>query len=833
MYKISWKKSALVFLLAVALTFVFMNMTLFALRSVFAQESPAASENEAGEEVFAYIAYTDGSGNEHTGEVSQQTSVKGAGNYSVSLSLPSGGYGLKSLSVVVKDAAESYADYSIRIWSVSVMSNVITQPAKTFTYDVGSDIVGVLYDDSLVGIPAGARAFDNETYTSQLSAFTDTQVGFFRVFTSVTIEFAFVSSDQSADLAYLMYTDNAYNYPYSEGPYVTDAAMTTSPMLKNMDSDLAYITGPGDYTVALNFLNEDTSRNPSTLKFAAINIYDGQSTFIFYTIRVTALRFYYGEGEDEYYEAELTKGYTRDETTAGHDGIRSNIFSTYVDEMEDDARSWDGDTEGASPITVAGEQLSSEDAVNHITIAGGDDPYIQVVDDEGNSQTFRRVEVEFTVYEPERSENPLDVNIEYIDENADIIYYGEGDSYNTEGIIGDVLSVDKVGTYTFDLDFTGTQPGKANGLMSFSITLEDAETCFEGYCIQIVGIRVNGTSVEFSKGATYPSATASTNDIRYDIYTEMWSEEEDLPVGARSYDNSTRDSVAKTVDPALFSDVETVSVTFRFVYGEVVDLTFDFESALAAKYNAYLSFQTDNYVFREEWDNADYGLNGKYNTGEAEEYDRFEHITAWDVALDGSGLPDPERWIDLGGTFNDTEIAGNGTYTVSLELGEEGFGGAATSFLTLLVSTDIPSRLYDDGYIEFSNVTTKLDSASESFFFISTETDYVRIVIVSTYISAVGTDSINNVLPQESISITFTVDGFTSDNPDGPGTEEPGTEEPGTEEPGTEEPGTEDPGTEDPGTERGCGGAIMTANISVACIALIGCIVLLLRKRRA
>ena len=828
MYKISWKKSALVFLLAVALTFVFMNMTLFALRSVFAQESPAASENEAGEEVFAYIAYTDGSGNEHTGEVSQQTSVKGAGNYSVSLSLPSGGYGLKSLSVVVKDAAESYADYSIRIWSVSVMSNVITQPAKTFTYDVGSDIVGVLYDDSLVGIPAGARAFDNETYTSQLSAFTDTQVGFFRVFTSVTIEFAFVSSDQSADLAYLMYTDNAYNYPYSEGPYVTDAAMTTSLMLKNMDSDLAYITGPGDYTVALNFLNEDTSRNPSTLKFAAINIYDGQSTFIFYTIRVTALRFYYGEGEDEYYEAELTKGYTRDETTAGHDGIRSNIFSTYVDEMEDDARSWDGDTEGASPITVAGEQLSSEDAVNHITIAGGDDPYIQVVDDEGNSQTFRRVEVEFTVYEPERSENPLDVNIEYIDENADIIYYGEGDSYNTEGIIGDVLSVDKVGTYTFDLDFTGTQPGKANGLMSFSITLEDAETCFEGYCIQIVGIRVNGTSVEFSKGATYPSATASTNDIRYDIYTEMWSEEEDLPVGARSYDNSTRDSVAKTVDPALFSDVETVSVTFRFVYGEVVDLTFDFESALAAKYNAYLSFQTDNYVFREEWDNADYGLNGKYNTGEAEEYDRFEHITAWDVALDGSGLPDPERWIDLGGTFNDTEIAGNGTYTVSLELGEEGFGGAATSFLTLLVSTDIPSRLYDDGYIEFSNVTTKLDSASESFFFISTETDYVRIVIVSTYISAVGTDSINNVLPQESISITFTVDGFTSDNPDGPGTEEPGTEEPGTE-----EPGTEDPGTEDPGTERGCGGAIMTANISVACIALIGCIVLLLRKRRA
>ena len=828
MYKISWKKSALVFLLAVALTFVFMNMTLFALRSVFAQESPAASENEAGEEVFAYIAYTDGSGNEHTGEVSQQTSVKGAGNYSVSLSLPSGGYGLKSLSVVVKDAAESYADYSIRIWSVSVMSNVITQPAKTFTYDVGSDIVGVLYDDSLVGIPAGARAFDNETYTSQLSAFTDTQVGFFRVFTSVTIEFAFVSSDQSADLAYLMYTDNAYNYPYSEGPYVTDAAMTTSPMLKNMDSDLAYITGPGDYTVALNFLNEDTSRNPSTLKFAAINIYDGQSTFIFYTIRVTALRFYYGEGEDEYYEAELTKGYTRDETTAGHDGIRSNIFSTYVDEMEDDARSWDGDTEGASPITVAGEQLSSEDAVNHITIAGGDDPYIQVVDDEGNSQTFRRVEVEFTVYEPERSENPLDVNIEYIDENADIIYYGEGDSYNTEGIIGDVLSVDKVGTYTFDLDFTGTQPGKANGLMSFSITLEDAETCFEGYCIQIVGIRVNGTSVEFSKGATYPSATASTNDIRYDIYTEMWSEEEDLPVGARSYDNSTRDSVAKTVDPALFSDVETVSVTFRFVYGEVVDTTFDYEAALAADYNAYLSFQTDNYVFREEWDNADYGLNGKYNTGEAEEYDRFEHITAWDVALDGSGLPDPERWIDLGGTFNDTEIAGNGTYTVSLELGEEGFGGAATSFLTLLVSTDIPSRLYDDGYIEFSNVTTKLDSASESFFFISTETDYVRIVIVSTYISAVGTDSINNVLPQESISITFAVDGFTSDNPDGPGTEEPGTEEPGTE-----EPGTEDPGTEDTGTKSGCGGAIITANVSVACIALIGCIVLLLRKRRA
>lgn len=705
-----------------------------------AAERPNATSETGNPErrAVASLVYTDEKGNTFMSGEQERVTVTGAGTYTVSLSLDTLGRGLKALSVVVEDGADTFEGYNIRVWEVKVMSNEIS-PAKTFTYDSNGDIVMSLYDSALESLPEGARSYDKNIYNCNLSAFTDTEVGYFRVLNSIAVEFSFVQPDYSADIAYLMYSDNAFYYPYSEGPD-TEVA--------NMTSETAYILGPGEYTVALNFTNEETSRNPSTLKFSAVNIYDGQETFPWYTIEVKSVRF----GD---YTAELTKGYTRDEETSGHEGIRFNIFSTYVDKMEDDARSYDGDTEGASPITISDSK--------NVKIAGGDDAYVQVVDDEGEAQTFSRIEVTFVVHEPDRGEES-EVRLEYIDGSADVIYYGEGDSMNTAGITAETAVVDRIGIYTVGLDFTGTQIGKANGLMSFALILTDAEKYYAGYCIQVVGISVNGKAVDAKKGVTYPSGApdieGTTYDIRYDIYTTMWSDDK-LPVGARSYDGSTRDVTAQTVDATDFENVETISVTFRFVYGEVADDSFDFEAALEKDYNAYIALQTENYLFREEWDDPDYGLNGTYNDGSAEEYDRFSHITGWDASLDGQGLPDPERWIDYGGTFTDTAVTGSGAYTVSLKLGDMGIGEGETYFRYLLVSTDIPSQLYDNGYIEFANVSTKIDSQrAQDFFLISTETEYVRIIIISEYISAVGTQPFSYTMPTDTVAISFEIKGL-------------------------------------------------------------------------
>lgn len=802
--KISWKKNVCALLLALALAFSFMSAALF-WRPAAAEKPPATSGIDASEgQAVAYLAYIDERGNTFTSGEQESVTVTGTGTYTVSLSIDTLGRGLKSLSVVVEDGAETFEGYNIRVWNVKVMSNEIS-PAKTFTYDSNGDIVMSLYDSSFESLPEGARSYDKNVYDCNLSAFTDTEIGYFRVINSIEVEFSFVHPDYSADIAYLMYSDNAFYYPYSEGPD-TEVA--------NMTSETTYILGPGEYTVALNFTNEEISRNPSTLKFSAVNIYDGQETFPWYTIQVTSVKF----GD---YTAELTKGYTRDEETSGHAGIRSNIFSTYVDEMEDDARSYDGDTEGASPITISDSK--------NVKIAGGDDAYVQVVDDEGEAQTFSRIEVTFVVYEPERGES-ADVRLEYIDGSADIIYYGEGDSMNTAGITAETDAVDRIGTYTVGLDFTGTEIGKANGLMSFGIILKDAENYYVGYCIQIVGISVNGKAVETKKGVTYPSGSpdieGTTYDIRYDIYTTMWSDDE-LPVGARSYDGSTRDVTAQTVDTADFENVETISVTFRFVYGEVVDDSFDFEAALGKDYNAYIALQTENYLFREEWDDPDYGLNGVYNDGSAEEYDRFSHITGWDASLDGQGLSDPERWIDYGGTFTDTAITGSGAYTVSLKLGDMGIGEGETYFRYLLVSTDIPSQLYDNGYIEFSNVSTKIDSQrAQDFYLISTETEYVRIVIISEYISAVGTEPFAYTMPTETITISFEISGLTGEG----GSPEPEPEPEPTPGDSSENSGESSSGEGDSGCNgSGCKG-IVTSGTILSCVALAA-VVLATKKR--
>jgi len=87
----------------------------------------------------------------------------------------------------------------------------------------------------------------------------------------------------------------------------------------------------------------------------------------------------------------------------------------------------------------------------------------------------------------------------------------------------------------------------------------------------------------------------------------------------------------------------------------------------------------------------------------------------------------------------------------------------------LQVSTNIPSVAVksadnEAGVIEITDVKTSFDGGdNKAFGWIDTSTDYATIMVLNTYNSNVGTETIPFAIPEKSIAITFTVSGMAMD----------------------------------------------------------------------
>jgi hypothetical protein len=175
---------------------------------------------------------------------------------------------------------------------------------------------------------------------------------------------------------------------------------------------------------------------------------------------------------------------------------------------------------------------------------------------------------------------------------------------------------------------------------------------------------------------------------------------------------------------------------------------------LDGTYNAYLCLQTPKYSFRNEWSEPSYGKGVTSDDGMV----YFDQVTGWD----GSTA------VTLPGTFTDAVIAGNGTYTVSVDgLDFSKFDDFSDQdFLNLLfVSTDIPNT----GAITISNVHCIFDGADKYTFdeaYLDTESpEYMKVLCCDLWNDdlAKGQLFYYNV-PMSSIQITFDVAGFNYDN---------------------------------------------------------------------
>ena len=292
-------------------------------------------------------------------------------------------------------------------------------------------------------------------------------------------------------VAYLMYADAAWAYQYWSG----DAPEGVTPT--NVE-----ITGPGEYTVGLEFAEEAQG-----LAFAAIGINDGEMNLPGYTIELKAIRV---NGE----AIEIKKGYT-----SSDDGkvTRMNIYNEWVGEVPSDARSFDGSLSDAAPIIVDKEAFAA----------------------------VKSVEADFVLHR-------ATAYIMYADAAWANQYWGGA---APDGITAANVEIAGPGDYTAALEFATP----AEGLAFTALGLTNGELSFPGAFLKINAIRINGEPIEFTKGYTSSDDKVTT---RMNIYNEWVGE---LPEDAHSFDGTVEDAKPIIVDKELFTGVTKFEVDFTLV----------------------------------------------------------------------------------------------------------------------------------------------------------------------------------------------------------------------------------------------------------------------------
>ncbi len=455
----------------------------------------------------------------------------------------------------------------------------------------------------------------------------------------------------------------------------------------------ANVTGEGDYTVGLEF-----AEPAEGLAFAALGIRNGEYFLPFYSYRINAIRV---NGEP----VEFKKGYT-----SSDDGkeTRVNIFNEWVTAVPEDAHTENGDLTDVSPIIVDREAFASVSSM----------------------------EVDFTAV-------PLKAYLMYANADWSIQYFNDGTV--PEGVTPVTAPVTGEGSGMVGLEFA--QPSE--GLAFTAVGIKNGEKMIPGYIIQVTGIYLNDSEENILQGKSYTNSDDGT-ETRANIFNEWVTE---LPADARTADGKLEDASSRIVDPALFTGVSKVTVTYDLVKGkpaapaEAPAMTKEEADALKANgFRAYIGVQSNTYVFRNAW-NDRYGLNDEENPF-------FGRLTGWDESNNA---------VDYGGTFSDAEIKADGEYTVSLTTGEMGFG-TSESFNLLFVSTDIPSALVTGGYLTIGDVKTKIgDAATREYTEIDTSGEYAMIKVIDTYNQAANPFGYTVPGPETAITVTFSVSGFAAE----------------------------------------------------------------------
>ena len=346
------------------------------------------------------------------------------------------------------------------------------------------------------------------------------------------------------------------------------------------------------------------------------------------------------------------------------------------------------------------------------------------------------------------------------------------------------------------------------------------------YTITVDSIKINGEEVELQGPSYTCSADGGGVNTRVNIYNEWNSPDETATAGDDNHlDNRVAEGSVMDATACLFSSdyvnassgsgflVESIEVTFTVAgvgslaeAGEAAAPEVD-SVDLNGTYNAYLGMQTPTFSFRNAFDDATYGRDTEY----------FNQVTGWE----GSTA------IVKDGTFTDAVIAGNGTYTVSVNgLNLEGDFDSQDYFNLIFLSTDIPNT----GEITISDIKLSIDGRDVqcSPILSPDSLSYVNMLIQNIWNEDVATIGYYAVPPKD-MEITFTVSGFAYDNEAAAAPAEPET--PSEAAPSEAAPSEAAP-AETPAENSSSMSPVVIVVIVVVVIAIIAAVAVVLVKKK-
>ena len=650
---------------------------------------PAMAE-EAAAAPTAYIMFANSDwstqywydGNEYAGVTATNAAVTGEGDYTVGLQFENASEGVAFMALGLKDGETAFPKHYLKINEIRVNGAAIEVGKGYTSSDDGVETRMNVMNEWVSELPADARSYDGNVADANW-IIVDKSV--FTGVTSIEIDFTFLK--YGIDTAYIMFADSAWAQQYW-----LDGNEYGGVTVKN-----AEVKGAGDYTVGLDFSTTEAGK-ATGVAFTALGIKHGESLFPGMMIKINDIRI---NGES----VAFTKGYT-----SSDDGVetRMNIMNEWVPSVNTEdptVRSWDGNLDGAAPIIV------SKDAFAEVVTYEIDFSLIPVTD---------------TAY------------IMFADSAWTAQYWLDGNEY--AGVTATNAKIEGPGTYTVGLTFDAPTAGVAFAALG----IKTGENTFPGYYIDVKEVKINGAAVELGKGYTSSDDGVET---RVNLMNEWVSE---APADARRADGDLEGVTPIVVSKDAMAAVESIEVTFEYIYGEPAvaegpaPLTEEEVAELIAKdYNGYIAVQSENYVFRNDWEEPSYGRDA-----ENDAHTKLAYIESDSTITDKNA------------TFVDAAITGNGTYTASMTVGEPGFG-TDTFFRYFRVATDIPAQLVKEGHVQITDVKVKFgEGKTQEGLTVWTEGDWVKLVVCDEYNHVEAPFGYTVPAPGTTVTFTFTVSGL-------------------------------------------------------------------------